>query len=130
MTSREGEERGCGVLSARDGLGLGCTRWKQLEGLVGVLGTALWSQSRGVVAELGRVLCQRPDARVQSACNVFVSRPEGSGGRACWARVARCWGFDAVLGDVHCAGKSVCTPRNGYAALGAQSVHGRGQSAG
>jgi hypothetical protein len=64
MTSREGEERGRGVLSARDGLGLGCTQWKQLEGLGGALGMALWSYSSGVVAELGRVLCQRPDARV------------------------------------------------------------------
>jgi hypothetical protein len=70
-----------------------------------VLGMALWSRSSGVVAELGRVLCQRADARVQLTCNVFVSRPGGSGGRACWARVAHCWGFDAVLGDMQRAGK-------------------------
>jgi hypothetical protein len=80
-----------------------------------VLGTVLWSQSSDVVAELRRVLCQRADARVQLMCqradarvqlmcNVFVSRPGGSGGRACWARVARCWGFDAVQGDVPHAG--------------------------
>jgi hypothetical protein len=43
MTSREGEERGRGVLSTHDGLDPRCTRWKQLEGLGGVLGTALWS---------------------------------------------------------------------------------------
>jgi hypothetical protein len=70
-----------------------------------MLGTALWSQSSGVVAELGRVLCQRVDARVQLMCNVFVSRPGGSGGRACWARVAHCWSFDAVQGDVQRTGK-------------------------
>jgi hypothetical protein len=40
MMSREGEERECGVLSARDGLGVGCFRQKRLEGLGGVLGTA------------------------------------------------------------------------------------------
>jgi hypothetical protein len=66
---------------------------------------ALWSQSSGVDAKLGCVLCQRVDTRVQSTCTDFVSRPGGSGGRACWVRVARCWGFDAVQGDVQCAGK-------------------------
>jgi hypothetical protein len=70
-----------------------------------VLGTALWSQSSGVVAEPGRVLCQWADAQVQSMCKFFVSRPGGSDGRACWARVAHCWGFDAMQGDVQCAGK-------------------------
>jgi hypothetical protein len=65
MTSREGEERECGVLSARGGLGVGCFRRKRLEGLGGMLGTALWSQSSGVDTELGCVLCQRADARVQ-----------------------------------------------------------------
>jgi hypothetical protein len=32
MTSREGEERECGVLSARDGLGLGCTLMEAIGG--------------------------------------------------------------------------------------------------
>jgi hypothetical protein len=32
MTSREGEERECGVLSARDGLGLGCTSMETIGG--------------------------------------------------------------------------------------------------
>jgi hypothetical protein len=93
---QRGEERECGVLSARDGCGLGCTSTEMIGGLGGMLGMALWSQSSGVVAELGRVLCQWVDARVQSMCMDFVSRPGGSGGQACWARMARCWGFDAV----------------------------------
>jgi hypothetical protein len=32
MTSREREERECGVLSARDGLGLGCTLMETIGG--------------------------------------------------------------------------------------------------
>jgi hypothetical protein len=32
MTSREGEERECGVLSARDGRGLGCTSTEMIGG--------------------------------------------------------------------------------------------------
>jgi hypothetical protein len=32
MTSREGEETVCGVLSARDGLGLGCTLMEAIGG--------------------------------------------------------------------------------------------------
>jgi hypothetical protein len=38
MASREARRGGVGFLSARDGLGLGCTQWKRLEGLCGVLG--------------------------------------------------------------------------------------------
>jgi hypothetical protein len=65
MASRAGEERGCWVLSARGGLGLGCSRRKRLGGLGGVLGTALWSQFSDVSAELERVRCQRAEAMVQ-----------------------------------------------------------------
>jgi hypothetical protein len=37
--------------------------------------------------------------------SVSVQHFRFTSGRFRWARVARCWGFDAVMGDVHCAGK-------------------------
>jgi hypothetical protein len=65
MVSRAGEERGCRVLSAHSGLGLGFLHRKRLGGLGGALGSALWSQFSSVDAELGCVLCQQADAHVQ-----------------------------------------------------------------
>jgi hypothetical protein len=65
MASREGKERGCWVLFARDGLGSACRCWKRFVGLGGSLGTVSWTMSSGVSAGLEHVLCQRAGARVK-----------------------------------------------------------------
>jgi hypothetical protein len=75
MASGAGKERGCWALSARGGLGLGCTHRKRLGGLGGVLGTVLWSQSRDAWENTSGFLSRSQIDWVQLTCVKIVSRP-------------------------------------------------------
>jgi hypothetical protein len=103
--SREGEERECGLLSARDGLSLGCTWMETIGGFGrrvrdGVVVSVQWC-GRGARARAV------PTGRRTGSVDVQGFRV--TAGRIRWssmlARVARCWGFDAMQGDVQCTGK-------------------------
>jgi hypothetical protein len=110
------------VLRGLDHLGLGSEA--VLSGWRCGLSSVVWTRSSGVCRANGQK--QKFRRRAGFSCHGREAQVVGHAGRG-WRVVRASMPCRCTCGA---RGKGACTTRNGYAALGVQSVHGRGQSTG